>query len=107
VVKHFLQRESKDCLCPPQAMRCICGHKAGLKIITKRIVTPSYAEVELNPRCRSARLRVAERVITPSEQYEKAVEQLNCAIGFGTQGLRRPALIEKIKRTFLSLQKFK
>jgi 16S rRNA (cytosine1402-N4)-methyltransferase len=105
IVKHFLQKESRDCLCPPQAMKCICGHKASLRIITKRIVTPSFAELELNPRSRSAKLRGAERVITPTEQYEKAVEQLSCSFGFDTQGLRRPALIEKIRRTFLSLQK--
>jgi 16S rRNA (cytosine1402-N4)-methyltransferase len=106
IVKHFMQKESRDCLCPPEAMKCVCGHKATLKTITKRIITPSFSEVELNPRSRSAKLRAAERIITPSEQYEKAVEQLNCSIGFGTQGLRRPALIEKIRRTFLSLQKF-
>jgi 16S rRNA (cytosine1402-N4)-methyltransferase len=106
IVKHFMQKESRDCICPPEAMKCNCGHRASLKVITKRIVTPSYGEVELNPRSRSAKLRGAERIITPTQQYEKAVEQLNCSVGFGTGGLRRPALIEKIRRTFLSLQKF-
>ncbi len=105
IVKHFLQRESKDCLCPPEAMKCTCEHKASLKIITRKIITPTFAEVEMNPRSRSARLRAAERIITPTEQYEKAVEQLNCSISIVTQGWRRPALIEKLRRTFLSLQK--
>ena len=104
IVKHFLQRESKDCICPPEAIKCTCGHKASLKIITRKIITPTFAEVELNPRSRSAKLRAAERAITPTEQYEKAVEQLNCSVGIVTQGWRRPALIEKLRKTFLSLQ---
>lgn len=104
IVKHFLQTESRDCLCPPEVLKCTCGHKANLKIITRRIITPSFAEVEMNPRSRSAKLRCAERLITPTEQYEKTVEQLNCSIGIVTQGWRRPALIEKLRKTFLSLQ---
>jgi 16S rRNA (cytosine1402-N4)-methyltransferase len=104
IVKHFLQKESRDCLCPPEVLQCICGHKANLKIITRRIITPTFAEVELNPHSRSAKLRGAERLITPTEQYEKTVEQLNCSIGIVTQGWRRPALIEKLRKTFLSLQ---
>ena len=39
-------------------MKCVCGHKANLKIITRKIITPSFAEVEMNPRSRSAKLRV-------------------------------------------------
>jgi 16S rRNA (cytosine1402-N4)-methyltransferase len=105
IVKHYLQKESKDCLCPPEAMKCTCGHKASIKIITRKIITPAFAEVELNPRSRSAKLRAAERIITPTQQYEQAVEQLNCSIGLGTQGWRRPSLIEKLRKTFLSLQK--
>ncbi len=104
IVKHFLQKESRDCLCPPEAMKCTCQHKASLKVITRKIVTPTFAEVEMNPRSRSAKLRAAERIITPTEQYEEAVEQLNCSIGIVTQGWRRPALIEKLRKTFLSLQ---
>jgi 16S rRNA (cytosine1402-N4)-methyltransferase len=105
IVKHFLQKESKDCICPPEAMTCTCGHKANIKIITRKIVTPSFAELELNPRSRSARLRAAERIITPTQQYEQAVEQLNCSIGLVTRGWRRPSLIEKLRKTFLTLQK--
>lgn len=104
IVKHFMQIESRDCICPPEAMKCVCGHKANLKIITRRIITPSFAEVELNPRSRSAKLRGAERIITPTQQYDQAVEQINCSLGVVTQGWRRPALIEKLRKTFLSLQ---
>lgn len=104
VVKRFMQRESRDCICPPEVPVCQCEHKASLRLITRKIITPSLEEIEQNPRARSARLRAAERVITPGEQYEKAVDQLNCSIGAIGRGWRRPALVEKIRRTFLSLQ---
>jgi 16S rRNA (cytosine1402-N4)-methyltransferase len=104
IVKHFLQKESRDCLCPPEILKCSCGHKANLKIITRKIIIPGFAETEMNPRSRSAKLRGAERLITPTEQYEKTVEQLNCSIGIMTQGWRRPALLEKLRKTFLMLQ---
>ena len=107
IVKRFFQKESKDCICPPEAMTCICGHKANLKIITRRIITPSFAETEMNPRSRSAKLRGAERIITPTQQYEQAVEQLNCSVGIVTGPWRRPGLIEKLRKTFLSMQKGK
>ena len=62
IVKQFFQRESKDCICPPEQPACNCGHKATLRILTKRPVTPSTAEIERNPRSRSAKLRAAERL---------------------------------------------
>jgi len=107
IVKQFFQRESKNCICPPEAITCICGHKANLRIITRHIITPSFSETEMNPRSRSAKLRGAERIITPTQQYEKAVEQINCSVGFISGSFRRPGLIEKLRKTFLSLQKNK
>lgn len=105
IVKHFMQKESRNCICPPEVIKCTCGHKANLKIITRKIVTPSPAEVEMNPRSRSAKLRTVERIITPTEQYEQAVEQLNYSTEEKNQGWRKPALIEKLRKTFLSLQR--
>ena len=64
IVKQLMQRESRDCICPPGTPTCICGHTACLRLITKRVITPSPTEVQLNPRSRSAKLRVAERIIT-------------------------------------------
>jgi 16S rRNA (cytosine1402-N4)-methyltransferase len=104
IVKQLLQKESRGCICPPEIMQCVCAHKASLKIITRKIITPSPVEIEMNPRSRSAKLRAAERIITPAEQYEQAEEQLHCSSGIVNQEWRRPLQIEKLRQTFLSLQ---
>lgn len=62
IVKQFMQRESKGCLCPPSTPVCRCEHIPSLKIITRKVITPSVAETKSNPRSRSAKLRVAERL---------------------------------------------
>ncbi|TMF53374.1 MAG: 16S rRNA (cytosine(1402)-N(4))-methyltransferase RsmH [Chloroflexi bacterium] len=62
LVKSFFNVESKDCICPPQQPVCTCGHRAALRIITRHPVRPSDQEVAANPRARSARLRVAEKI---------------------------------------------
>ena len=62
IVKQFIARESRDCLCPPSQPVCTCGHKATLKPVTRGVVTPSHEEIAANPRSRSAKLRAAERL---------------------------------------------
>ncbi|MFH1427961.1 MAG: 16S rRNA (cytosine(1402)-N(4))-methyltransferase RsmH [Patescibacteria group bacterium] len=62
IVKNFFKKESKDCLCPPTAIICQCGHQANLKIITKKVIKASDEEIKNNPRARSAKMRVAVKL---------------------------------------------
>ncbi len=62
IVKQFFQRESRDCICPPEQVICTCGHKASVRAITKGAVAPSEEEIARNPRSRSAKLRVVEKI---------------------------------------------
>jgi len=61
-VKRFLAQEARDCVCPPQQPVCTCGHRAQLRILTRKPLRPTPEEVDANPRSRSARLRAAERI---------------------------------------------
>jgi 16S rRNA (cytosine1402-N4)-methyltransferase len=62
IVKHYFRQESQDCICPPEQIVCICGHKAAVKVITKRPIRPQEEEIIRNSRARSARLRVVEKL---------------------------------------------
>lgn len=62
IVKEFIRFESRGCICPPGFLVCTCGHVARLNPISRRVITPSAAEQAVNPRSRSAKLRVAERI---------------------------------------------
>jgi 16S rRNA (cytosine1402-N4)-methyltransferase len=62
IVKNFLREEARDCVCPPNFPKCVCTHRARLKIMTKKPITASEEEIKDNPRSRSAKLRVAKRV---------------------------------------------
>lgn len=61
-VKHFFQHEAKGCICPPQIPVCRCGHVPSLKIVFKKPIMAQPAEMSLNPRARSAKLRCAEKI---------------------------------------------
>ena len=62
IVKQYFKQEAKDCLCPPSAPTCRCGHQAQIKIINKKIITASEQEIKNNVRARSAKLRVIEKL---------------------------------------------
>lgn len=62
LTKETFRRESRGCLCPPGTPVCVCGHKPSLKLVTKKVVRPSPDELAANPRSRSARMRIAERL---------------------------------------------
>ena len=62
IVKEYFRRESRDCICPPKQPVCTCGHKATLKEISRKPIIPGEAEVSANPRARSAKLRVVEKL---------------------------------------------
>jgi 16S rRNA (cytosine1402-N4)-methyltransferase len=62
IVKETMAREARGCICPPRVPICTCGHTPSLKVISRRVITPSPEEVRENPRSRSARMRVAERL---------------------------------------------
>lgn len=62
IVKQFIRQETRDCLCPPEVPVCTCQHRASLRAVTRKPIRPTAAEVAENPRSRSARLRIAERL---------------------------------------------
>jgi 16S rRNA (cytosine1402-N4)-methyltransferase len=62
IVKQFFLRESRDCICPPETMSCVCGHRARIARVTGKPIRPTKQEVDRNPRSRSARLRIAARL---------------------------------------------
>ncbi len=60
LVKQWLDTESRDCICPPDAPACCCGHVRSLRVLTRKAVQSSRLERQENKRSRSARLRAAE-----------------------------------------------
>jgi len=62
IVKEFMRREASSCVCPPRTIVCRCGHVPTLKLISRKVIKPTPLEIESNPRSRSAKLRIAERL---------------------------------------------
>ncbi len=64
IVKNFFRTEARDCICPPEMPVCRCAHTPWLEILTKKAVTGTEAEIAVNPRARSAKLRAARTILT-------------------------------------------
>lgn len=62
IVKQSFSSYSKGCTCPPDFPVCVCGKKPSLKLVTHKPILPSERELDENPRSRSAKLRVAEKL---------------------------------------------
>lgn len=62
IVKRFFDAERRGCICIPEAPVCVCGRSPRLRLVTRPSLVPTDAEVEANPRARSARLRAVERL---------------------------------------------
>jgi 16S rRNA (cytosine1402-N4)-methyltransferase len=62
IVKNTLHVAAQNCVCPPQQPHCTCAHRATLFILTRKVIRPDARELADNPRSRSARLRVAEKL---------------------------------------------
>ena len=62
IVKHAFSKAEKGCTCPHDFPVCVCGFQPTLRVISRKTIAPTAEEVEQNPRSRSAKLRVAERV---------------------------------------------
>jgi 16S rRNA (cytosine1402-N4)-methyltransferase len=61
-VKQFFLREARGCICPPRWPQCVCGRKPRLRLLTPKPLRPTSQEIQENPRSRSARLRVVEKL---------------------------------------------
>lgn len=62
IVKRKFRALERGCICPPGTPVCVCGRKPELRLLTRRPVTPGEEEINVNPRCRSAKLRAAVRI---------------------------------------------
>ena len=101
IIKQFMRLESSGCICPPSAPVCVCGHKPRLKLINRKVITPTETEIKMNPRSRSAKLRAAERIAADTDYFVNADEPAFLTIA-RSRGWRKPVLLQKIRMAFLA-----
>jgi 16S rRNA (cytosine1402-N4)-methyltransferase len=91
IVKQFLQRQTKECVCPPRLPICQCNHRASLKLLSGKPMTASDEEIRRNPRSRSAKLRAAIRLYKKKRPESKRLSQsheVELCKHFFTRGFR-------------------
>jgi 16S rRNA (cytosine1402-N4)-methyltransferase len=101
IVKQLMQQESRGCICPPGTPVCVCGHTPSIKLINKKVITPTKTEIKTNPRSRSAKLRAAERITIQGDCYANPDDHAFYTIA-KSKGWRRPVLLQKIRMIFLA-----
>jgi 16S rRNA (cytosine1402-N4)-methyltransferase len=101
IVKNFMRQEAAGCICPPDLPVCVCHHQPRLKVITKQVIIPSLAEERINLRSRSAKMRVAERVITPEEWQDQAARLTGLAQGRAS-GWKHPSRLKMVYQANLN-----
>lgn len=62
IVKSAMAEAAKGCICPPEFPVCVCGRKPRVKLITRKPITSAQEELDRNPRARSAKLRICEKI---------------------------------------------
>lgn len=70
IVKTVFREGSRSCICPPALYLCVCNHKPSIQVITRKVIKPALEEVLSNPRSRSAKLRIIEKL--PEEITHKS-----------------------------------
>ena len=69
LVKHTFRDAAFGCKCPPNIPQCVCGEQPTVTVLTKRPIYPSQDEISVNPRARSAKLRMVERLSESSLRH--------------------------------------
>jgi 16S rRNA (cytosine1402-N4)-methyltransferase len=62
LVKEAFRLASTDCICPPKVPICVCGHHASVRLLNKKPITATDEEIQQNPRSRSAKLRIIQKL---------------------------------------------
>jgi len=102
IVKNFMRREAAGCICPPGLPQCVCHHQSRLRLVMKQVITPSLAEVKANPRARSAKLRVAERIIG-AEEWQETAQRLSNLASTEATGWKHPDKMRMIFSATLNM----
>lgn len=76
IVKHYFRNLAKECVCPPEVPRCMCGGRACATLLTRKAVEAGAEELEKNPPSRSAKLRVVRKIRNAGDERLLGVEAL-------------------------------